>query len=52
MFEETDAIRFCKHCGTELFFIERFGKQVEKKTIPQRIWERVLSLKPSGKKRA
>ena len=23
-YEENDATRFCKHCGTELFFEERF----------------------------
>ena len=52
--EETDVVRFCKHCGAELFFVSRFPKENSgSKTItvstrlpaaPDAIWEKLQSI--------
>jgi hypothetical protein len=35
MREDPDAPRFCKNCGTEMFFPERFGEKNRQKKIAE-----------------
>jgi hypothetical protein len=41
MKSDLDTVRFCKHCGTELFFLERFAP-VEEKPKKRGIIKRAL----------
>jgi hypothetical protein len=38
-----DTVRFCRHCNTELFFLERFAPEEPKK--PSKFKERAKRLK-------